>query len=61
MTSIESPPCTGNDQVSGTRTVSGRAVEHPAHRAWRMLCGFLAGLDQLLKLGDFSRGDWFRD
>ena len=61
MPSIESPPCVEHDQVSGTRTVTSRAVEHPARRAWRMLCDFVTGLDKLLKLGDFGRGDSFRD
>ena len=61
MPSIEPPPCAENDQASDTRTISSRAVEHPARRARRMLCDFLAGLNKLLKLSDFSRGDDFRD
>ena len=30
-------------------------------RARRVLSGLLAGLNRLLELGDFSRGDVFRD
>jgi len=29
--------------------------------AWRTVADFLAGLNQMLQLSDFSRGDIFRD
>ena len=61
MPSIDSPLCVEREPVAGTRNVFSRAMDHPAGRAWRLLRDFLAGLDKLLKLGDFSRGDCFRD
>ena len=61
MASIERPPCAERYQVSDRRTGSSPAVAHPARRAFRMLCDFLAGLNKLLRLSDFGRGDDFRD
>jgi len=53
MPVIESPPPAERQQASGTSAVPGRAL--------RILRNFLAGLDKLLQLSDFGRGDWFRD
>lgn len=61
MSRIERPACAERYQVSHTRTGSRPAVAHPARWARRVLCDFLAGLNQLLKLSDFRRGDYFRD
>ena len=61
MPSVEHPPCAGPLRVSETRTASTRAGADPPRRARRMLCDFLAGLNKLLKLSDFRRGDYFRN
>ena len=64
MPSVKAAPGADCGWVSQARTVSGDA--HPsngarrASRARRMLRGLLAGLNRLLKLSDFSRGDDFR-
>jgi len=61
MPSVQRPPSTERYRVSDTRTGSTRAAALPTRRARRMLSDFLTGLNKLLKLSDFGRGDYFRD
>jgi hypothetical protein len=67
MPSVEDPRGTERGRVSNARTVSSGAGVHPSSRAGRAnrlrpkLRGLFAGLNELLKLSDFSRGDVFRD
>jgi len=64
MPSVKAAPGADCGWVSQARAVSGDA--HPSNgarraiRARRILHGFFAGLNRLLKIGDFSRGDDFR-
>ena len=67
MPSVEAPRGTDRDRVSNAPTVSSGAGAHPSSRAGRAnrlppkLRDLLAGLNELLRLSDFSRGDVFRD
>jgi hypothetical protein len=67
MPSVEAPMATGRDRVSNAGAVSSGAGESPSNRgprpSWlrRMLRRVLGGLNEILKLSDFSRGDVFRD
>jgi len=67
MPRIEAPPDIGRGRASNARTVSSGAGAHSsnrdrsARRPRRVLRGLLAGLNEILKLSDFSRGDVFRD
>lgn len=61
MPMIQHPARAEAYQVSDSRTGSDRAVAHPTRQARRILRNFLAGLNKLLGLSDFRRGDYFRD
>ena len=67
MPSVEAPQGTGRGQLSNAGAVSSGAGESPSNRgprpSWlrRMLRHVLGGLNEILKLSDFSRGDVFRD
>lgn len=67
MPSVEAPQGTGRGRVSHAGTVSGRGGASLSsltlRPGWlrRMLREVLGGLNDILKLSDFSRGDVFRD
>jgi hypothetical protein len=67
MPSVEAPRGTGRGRVSNAGTVSSGAGASPSSHAlrpsWlrRRLREVLGGLNEILKLSDFSRGDVFRD
>ena len=67
MPSVEAPQGTGCGQVPDAGTVSSGGGASPSSRtlrlSWlrRMLRNVLVGLNDILKLSDFSRGDVFRD
>ena len=67
MPSVHTPSAAVRGRVAGVRAVSRDARTDPSSRPGRLdrprrkLHEFLAGLNKLLVLGDFSRGDIFRD
>jgi hypothetical protein len=67
MPSVEAPRGTGRGPLSHAGPVSsGGAASPPSHTlrpGWlrRMLREVLGGLNEILKLSDFSRGDVFRN
>jgi hypothetical protein len=57
MPSVENPPV-ACCQVPEASPISSRLPAHPLRHILRQ---FLAGLNRLLELSDFARGDWFRN
>ncbi|HTS27662.1 MAG TPA: hypothetical protein VMH81_17430 [Bryobacteraceae bacterium] len=65
MPSVEAPRDTKEGEAVNQPTESAGARYYPVMGASRpnppLLRGLLAGLNKLLQLSDFSRGDVFRD
>ena len=61
MPVIESALTAERQQAFGTRADLGRDLRLFTRRALLLWRTFLAGLNKLLKLSDFGRGDWLRD
>ena len=64
MTRVETSPAAGPGLSVGPRDVAGPGAAGQSRRPGRvarLLRRLVAGLNALLKLDDFSRGDIFRD